>query len=236
MTVKPEFPLDYRRIFIHLFKTILTSENDGKLYSKYYGGNIRKDFTFAVFFDKPQFTKEKITMRSGRVKLIFSTSDQMTGYIFFAGLIAQKNKKMPLANENYLVLKNVKRLKENKVEQNKAVVKMNSPLVIREHVKEGNKDYYYSVNHVDFVEHAESVVKSQLKLAGFTEDDTSTLKIKPLDCKAAVVKFYGCYIETTVGTLQIEGEVSILNYLVMSGLGCRTNSGFGNVELLTEQS
>lgn len=234
-TDKPEFPLEYRKTFLHLFKSILTSENEGKSYDQYYGGNIRKDFTFAVFFDKPQFTKEKITMRTSRVKLIFSTSDQMTGYIFLAGLIARKNKKIPLADDNYLVLKNVKRLKEHKVEQNKVIVKMNSPLVIREHTKEGNKDYYYSVAHADFIGHAESIVKKQLKMAGFTEDYTDTLKIKPLNCKTAVVKFYGCYIETTVGTLLLEGEVDVLNYLVMSGVGGRKNSGFGCVEVLTEQ-
>lgn len=233
-TKDKRFPLDYRRVFIHFFKSFLTSENVGKNYDKYYGEASPKSFTYAVFFENPKFTKEKIELEGNNIKLIFSTSDEMTGYIFLAGFLSKKNKRVPLEEDNYMTLKTVRRITQQTTQENKVIIKMNSPLVIREHTKEGNKDKYYSVASEEFAVKAEDTIKAQLKADGFNDECLSGFKIKSLTGKKTVAKFYGCYIESTIGTFLLEGEPIVLNHLIESGMGSRKSAGFGCVEMLTD--
>lgn len=234
VTKNREFPLDYRRVFIHFFKSFLTNENAGKNYDKYYGDATPKDFTYAVFFENPKFTKEKIKLGGNKIKLIFSTSDEITSYIFLAGFLSKKNTGVPLEEGNYMTLKTVRRIEQQTTQENKVIIKMNSPLVIREHTKESNKDMYYSVASEEFVTKAEEIIKSQLKTDGFDDEYLSGFKIRPLTGKKTVAKFYGCYIESSIGTFLLEGNPAVLNRLIGSGMGSRKSAGFGCVEMLTD--
>lgn len=230
-----QFPLDYRRVFIHFFKDFLSSENLGKNYEKYYSGTITKDFTFAVFFEGPQFTKEKIILDGNKVKVIFSTSDDMTGYIFLAGFLSKKNKKILLEDNNYMLLKQAKKINGMNTNKEKVIIRMNSPLVIREHFKDEKNDMYYSVASNEFEAKAQEIIKLQLKEAGFNEELVQGFKIQSLTSKKTVVKFYGCFVEASLGTFMLEGQSVVLNYLMQAGIGSRKSAGFGCAELLTDQ-
>ena len=120
------------------------------------------------------------------------------------------------------------------VKNNKAIIKMNSPLVIRNHNKETNSDYYYSCSHRNFTEEALKVIINQLKREGFRGEYLDGVQILPIKCRKVVIKHYDCFIEASVGIFILEGNPAVLNYLIQAGIGSRKSEGFGMMELLTE--
>ena len=229
---KYEISKEYRRVFLHIIKDSLTSVNHGKYYNEFYNGTNTKNFTFSVFFDKPEFTKDRITLQSNQVKLLLSTSDKKTGFILYNCLLEKKGKRYPLESDNKIQLVSVRNVKEPEVNDNKILVKTSSPLVVRNHIKEGNKDYYYSFEREEFLETAKQSMKRQLLQVGFTEDMMGEISIQPLKCKKVIVAHYGCKIETTVGILLLEGSKMALSYFLKAGLCSRKSEGFGMLELL----
>jgi CRISPR-associated endoribonuclease Cas6 len=231
---KNNIPLEYRSIFMHFLKNCLDGANDGKYYNEYYSGTKTKNFTFAIFFDRPKFGKKDIELSSNRVKMIFSTSDKLTGYIFYSSFLEKKQKKILLKNDNFMILKNVTKIAEAIVKNNRILVTMNSPLVIRNHNRENNKDYYYSFLNEFFDNETKGVLKHQLECQGFNDKYLEEIKIIPIKCKKVIVKHYNCYIEASVGNFLIEGNPAVLTYLMQAGVGSRKSEGFGMMELLTE--
>ena len=104
---------------------------------------------------------------------------------------------------------------------------MISPLVIREHCRDENKDHYYSVKQDNFQEKAVEIIKSQLRLAGYTENYIDDFNITPLATRTVIVKHYECNVESSLGNFELQGKPVVLNYLLGAGLGSRKNQGFG---------
>lgn len=231
---KDQIENDYRRLFMHFFKSCIDSANHGKYYDNYYDGTRTKNFTFAVFMDKPTFEPDKILLSSNRIKLLFSTSEKMTGFIFYSSFLEKKYKKYPMAKENFMILKNVKKLDEENIISKKILVKMNSPLVIRQHQKDMNKDFYYSYQQEEFEKIAKEVINYQLEQEGFPREYRENFSIIPIKCRKVIVKHYSCKIEATLGNLLLEGNPVILNYLLQAGVGSRKSEGFGMMELLAQ--
>ncbi len=109
---KNKFPIEYRSMFMHFLKNCLNGANDGKYYDDYYGDTKMKNFTFAVFMDGPQFGEKEIELAMNKVKMIFSTSDKVTGYIFYSSFLEKKHKKLMLADDNFMMLGSVTKLNE----------------------------------------------------------------------------------------------------------------------------
>ncbi len=235
VTDKNIFPIEYRRTCIHFLKECLNNANDGKYYEDYYGGTNTKSFTFAVFFDKPSFGENCIELSSNRVKMLFSTSDKLTGLIFYSSFIEKKNKNIMLSNDNSMKLQYITKVAEPTIKSDKILVKMNSPLIIRNHNRELNKDYYYAYDQEAFEKEAIRTIRHQLENQGFGDKFLEGLKITPIKCKKVIVKHYRCKIEGSLGNFLIEGHPAILNYLLQSGIGSRKSEGFGMFELLTDE-
>lgn len=234
-TEKNDFPIEYRRFFMHFFKTCISNANEGKYFDKYYKKAQAKNFTFAIFFDKPIFKNNGIELSSNKLKMIFSTSEQLTGLIFYSSFLEKKNKRMELPNGNTMVVKNVTKIADPIINNNKILIKMNSPLLIRSHCEVTNKDYYFSYLSDRFANEAERVIKFQLTREGFKGEYLEGLKIVPIKCRKVIVKHYDCMLEASLGNFMIEGNPSILRYLVMNGVGSRKSEGFGMAELLTDE-
>lgn len=226
--------VEYRKIFMHFLKRCIGNANEGKYYDTYYGGVNTKNFTFSVFFQEPKYEKKEIKLSGTKVKMIFSTSEQRTGYFFYASFLEQKNKKIQLEQDNQLTLKKVTQIAESIVKSDKVLIKMNSPLVIRNHQKEQNKDFYYSFVRPEFQKKAIEIITNQLQQEGFQETYCEGFHITPIKCKKTVVCHYGCMIEATLGVFLLEGDKSILNYLLQAGIGSRRSECFGMGELIEE--
>jgi CRISPR-associated endoribonuclease Cas6 len=234
-TLKNEsMPLEYRRVFMHFLKTCLANANDGKYYDSFYEKGKSKNFTFSMFFDNPKYTSKGIDLASKNVKVVFSILEEMEGYLFYSSFLEKRHTKITLENNNYMVLDRVRKVNEQEVHNCKMLVKMNSPLLVRKHDRENNRDQYYYFEEEEFKKELSYNLNLQLQREGFAEKLIENLKVIPIKCKKVVVKHYNCQYAGTLGNFLIEGNPKILNYLLKAGVSSRRSEGFGHAELLTD--
>lgn len=232
ITSNNKIPIEYRKVFLSFFKKALSGIAEGKYYDRFYASPQRHPFTFAVRLPRPNFSKEEILIEKNELQLIFSTADSMTGFIFMSAFIAQKGKLFNAPLSNTFTLSSVSQVKEKTVFSNSALIKMQSPLCLREHCRESNKDTYVSVASNEFAEKSQKILKEQLLSENFSEKLASEVSIVPVNAKKTVVYHYGCAIECSIGEFVINADKSIINYFLKSGIGSRKSSGFGCVELI----
>ena len=229
-----KLPLDYRRVFLSYFKYSLSQIANGKYYEKYYFPKNRRPFTFALRLPKADFSCDGITLDENEFTLTFSTGDSMAGFVFMSAFIAQKGKSFRAPFENAYLLQSVVQLPERTVTSDTAIVKMLSPLCLRDHDKENNRDIYYSSASENFPEHASRILAQQLIADGFSEDMACSVRIVPVKCKKTVVKHYNCSIECTLGEFAINADKGVINFLLQFCIGSRKSAGFGLAELVAE--
>lgn len=219
--------IDYRRVILSFFKKALSEIADGEYYEKYYFTPERRNFTFAVNLPNPKFLKNDITLGKNEFRITVSTADKTTSFVLMSAFIKQVGRTFPAPLGNVFTLINVSQQGEKLTNTNTVLVKMLSPLCIREHIREGNKDHYYSVSSDNFEEKANLIIKEQLIDSGFDKERVENFSIKPINSKKTVVFHYGNYIECSLGDFVLSGDKSIINYLLQSGMGSRKSAGFG---------
>lgn len=224
------FPIQYRKSILSFIKKSL-SEYNLDYYEKFYHkrDNIIKPYTFAVFFNRPEFEKEGIILHEKRFEVNFSVEDMEIGIILFNSFNHQRNKKFPL-NQNSWTLQNIVMMMEKEINKEELQIKFCSPLVVRE--RQNQKDYYYSFKHEKFLETLRINVKEQLKITDIPKELVDTLELIPTNPKKTVIKFYEQQIEASLGEFQIKGDNKLLKYLYQAGLGSRHSAGFGMFEII----
>lgn len=229
-----KLPIDYRRVILSFFKKALSEIADGKYYEKYYFKPERRNFSFAVNLPNPKFSKSEITLGKNEFRITFSTSDKMTGFVFMSAFIKQKGNNFSAPLGNVFILTNISQIGDKTTSSNTALIKMLSPLCIREHSRDENKNSYYSVASESFEKKANKIIQEQLIESGFDDERVKGFSIKPLNSKKTVVFHYGNYIECSLGEFVIIGDKAIINYLLQSGIGSRKSAGFGLPILVAE--
>lgn len=229
-----KLPIDYRRVILSFFKKALSEIADGKYYEKYYFKPERRNFSFAVNLPNPKFSKSEITLEENRFRITFSTSDKMTGFVFMSAFIKQKGNNFSAPLGNVFILTNISQIGDKTASSSTALVKMLSPLCIREHSRDENKNSYYSVASESFEKKANKIIQEQLIESGFDDERVKGFSIKPLNSKKTVVFHYGNYIECSLGEFVLNGDKAIINYLLQSGIGSRKSAGFGLPILVAE--
>lgn len=229
-----KLPIDYRRVILSFFKKALSEIADGKYYEKYYFKPERRNFSFALNLPNPKFSKSEITLGKNEFRITFSTSDKMTGFVFMSAFIKQKGNNFSAPLENVFILTNISQIGDKTASSSTALVKMLSPLCIREHSRDENKNSYYSVASESFEKKANKIIQEQLIESGFDDKRVKGFSIKPLNSKKTVVFHYGNYIECSLGEFVLNGDKAIINYLLQSGIGSRKSAGFGLPILVAE--
>jgi Uncharacterized protein predicted to be involved in DNA repair (RAMP superfamily) len=232
-----EIPMDYRRIFLAFLKNAIVKINRPEYYDKYFGTTNSKDYSFTVIFEKPIFRNDVIQVEGKNMRMIFSADDKNnTGLIFMNAFIAQKNKAFPLQDGNAMILKNLRRMKEKNIINSKVIFKTmaGSGVVTRLHKREGNKDKYYVLGEEGAEKQLQYVLKEQLQNAGFRVEDAENIQVKPIQCKKVISRYYNGYIDSTVGMFEMQGKPKVLQYLYMAGMGSRHSSGYGLLDLVTQ--
>ena len=230
-------PIEYRKLVLSYIKNTLVKCNDGKYFDRFFKDTNEKGYCFSVILPKSKFLKDQILLENKEIKIIFTTDDRSNaGFILFNAFISQKNKPYKLPNSNTMTLKSISQRKREEIVSNKAIFKttIGSGLCVRDHNKESNKDKYFIFNEKEFREKFRNVLDRQLLGAGFTIDEIKTLTINPIQCKKVVVKHYRRFIDTSVGIFELQGNSNILQYIYDSGIGSRKSSGFGMIDLVTQ--
>lgn len=226
----PEISIQYRKSIISFFKHCL-STYDEKYYNKFYNEKdpIIKNYSFSTYFKNQKIEEEKIIVEDKKFELNVTTSDYETGIILYNSFNRQKYKQYPLTN-NFMTLQNIVMIMEKEITSESIIIKFQSPLCVR--YRENKKDYYYSYTDEKFEEILKINIKEQLKATDISEEVVNTLKIKPINAKKVLIKFYEKCLECSTGIFELKGNKELLKYLYQSGLGSKHSAGFGMFQVI----
>lgn len=212
-----EMPIQYRKNIISYFKLAL-SEYDENYYKKFYNkkDNIIKNYTFSTYFKNPKIEADKIIIEDKKFELNISVEDYETAIVLYNSFNKQKYKKFSL-NKNSWSLQDISMIMEKEIKSDKITIKFQSPLCTRS--RRDNKDYYYSFEHKEFEDILKINIKQQLKITNLPETIVDDFKIKPIEAKKVLIKFYEKCLECSTGVFEINGDKQLLKYLYQARNG-----------------
>lgn len=243
MRIKVEFetenehlPIDYRRKFLSYLKSAIDEYSHDLYKTLYSGGHNPKSFCFSICFTpKVIIASNEITLHSKRLYATFTTRDTLLGIHLVNALMAYVNKWFPLADSNNkLRALSITKVQERSITANTVQFKILSPIVIRDHDEEEEKDWYLTFEDNGFEEIWKRNLKTELQdtLGRDVSGDIKALVIKPVNLRKTVVRSYGIYIPCTIGSLVLEGEKYLLEYLYKTGCGSKRSMGFGCLDVM----
>jgi len=227
-----QLPLDYRPAVISLFKHSLTVYQDGKHFNTYYDIGKNKLFTFSVDIPSNNFDRNSITVPGKEISIMFSTGTDTIAIVFFNALLMQKNIAFPLALGNSMTITNLIIMDEIPIGSDTIFVRFKSPLCVRQHIKESNKDIYYSYEKEGFNTALNKVLEWQITNSNLPATFLRGFSLVPVQCKKTVVLHFKQYIEVTLGMFKLTGNIALLNYFYANGIGSRKSSGFGMMDII----
>jgi CRISPR-associated endoribonuclease Cas6 len=199
------------------------------------GKPLLKDFTFSVYvpFSKNVFTAphDKVPLTKNEISISFSIFDYKTFIHFYNMFVNYKGKE---DTEKYpFVIKDISSIPQKQITKNQVSIKFLSPLALRQHDKNTNKDYYIDCLHPDFNNQLNISVNGMLQKFELISNDIQ-IKLEPVAGKSnkTVVKFKNTTIGCSYGQFILSGDIEILNLLYMTGIGSRRSEGFGMFEVL----
>lgn len=192
--------------------------------------SIIKTYTFSYYLPKAKFEKDRITLEESTFTMYFSDSNLNRLIYFYNAFLRMKFKKYPM-NNNSMKLIHVSMNPLKEITDNEIIIKMQSPLLVREHTVEGNKDKYYLSYEEGFSKvlkkNTEYVIeKLNLNIS------TDGFSITPVKAKKVVVSVFGRKVDGNLGIFKVTGNVDLLNFLYLSGLGSRRGEGKGKFEII----
>lgn len=230
-----ELPIDYRGKFMSYFKSAFADYSPELFAALYENGSQPKSFCYSIFFiPKVDISKEGIVLHSKRISVWFTSPDILMCVHLTNALMARRYKWFSLANcNNKLRLQSISKVQEYPVTSNVVLYKILSPIVIRDHNKETNYDWYYTFEDDAFEEIWKRNLMTELqgKCRSNVNSDISALQIKDISMKKTVVKNYGIYIPCTIGSFVLEGEKYLLEYFYQAGIGSKRSMGFGCLDI-----
>lgn len=219
----------YHDFLMSYFKHALSKEYKDDFEGLYMSGNKIKPFTFSTYIPQIQHQEGFIISPNKELKVFFSSSDYHFMMILYNALLLNKGYKMTVKPNNKIALTRLSLDYLPIIEKTSIHIKMMSPLLIRVHQEDTNKDNYLSVQDEDFIE------QMQINLAylcGQFSLSTEGLKIIPIKTKKVVVSIMNQKYDATLGEFVIEGTTETLNNLYKIGIGSRRSEGFGMFEVL----
>lgn len=228
---KPELPVEYERTIVSFLKAAsnnYSQEMFERLYDK--SKSIIKTFTYSVYLPGVVFGKDVIKLKETRFKIFFTDADMGQTIEWFNSFQLMRMKKYPL-NNNSMKLISVKSQNRKEIVDNELVIKMQSPLIVRQHNADTNKDEYYTYDSVEFADKVRDNVSIFLQKVNLdiSVEDFSLLPVKG---KKVVVNCFGRKIDANIGIYKITGNQELLNILYQSGIGSRRSEGHGKWEVL----
>jgi len=226
-------PLDYHKFVVSYIKKALTDYEGGKFFGEFYSKNIsnnyKKDFSWSMKIPNPAFFKNRIEVDEKYLEITFITPSKTNSAIFLNAFLLQKGKVFAISKENEIALVDITMLKEPTITQNMAHFKLYSPLVLREHYRDTNRDRYFTVEDEDFVSRLkENIRTSYPKYASYVDE----LKIDVSKLHKEIIPLYGVNIEVSIGDIIMLGEPKLLDTILKGSLGLRKASGFGVLKLV----
>ena len=221
-----ELPLDNRRTVLSLFKHGLELYGGPYMIAQYYDRPRPKPYAWGLYLPGAKFLGS-IQIKDPFMRLIFSTDDLKVFCDFYNALNMLRGREVKISGIGMMV-SNITMMEENVVLSGDTWIKMLSPLVVREHDREANRDKYYTVDDLGFEHQLIRSVKTQLYALGKNPAWIQTLHVLDTSqAKRAMVTHYDRYVPATVGRLRISGSMELIKLLQKIGMGAQRSAGFG---------
>lgn len=227
-----KIPKDYSRMFLSLIKHFLSKNNPEVFHEMYGEGGCRKNFTYSVYLGSCKFLKEEIELEEKKVHLTVSSFDTVLGIEIYNALLSGRFISYPY-KENVLTIKSIKIQYEKPITKDEVTFKTISSIVVREHNKETNKDWFHSLSDETGKRLFLKNLKIQL-LEVFPDEkyDIEQVNIEVLKNKDVIVKHYGIEVLSNICVLKIMGRTYLNEYLYKAGIGSMKSTGFGMVTII----
>lgn len=199
-----------------------------RLYDK--SQSIIKSFTYSYFLPGAKFNKDRIELERNEFSVFFSDADWEELLYFFNSFQLLKYKKYPI-NGNSMELISIYMQKLNEIKENEVVIKMQSPLIVRNHNSKDNSDIYYTCEMEGFAKALKENVDIFLSKMG-VDIKTDDFLIETIKGKKVVVPVFGRNTDASLGIFKLTGSCQLLNILYLAGLGVRRSEGHGKFEVI----
>lgn len=228
---KSRLPREMDRLIVSFLKASAQAVSQ-EFYERLYNKNksVIKGYTFSYYLPGAQFVKKEILLESDTFSLFFSDADQQELLLFFNGFQLMKRKKFSM-NGNSMTLVSVRMQPLSEIREKEIVIRMQSPLIVRNHRAEDNTDIYYTCETEGFEQALKENIGLFLERIGMciTADDFSIQTIKG---KKVVVPVFGRNTDATLGIFKLTGSCQLLNILYQAGIGTRRSAGHGKFEVI----
>lgn len=225
-------PKDMERLVVSFLKAAIEKE-DKELFEKLFNKleNRTKSYCFSLYLPGARFRKDGIALGKNCFNVIFSDADAEQLLAFYNAFIGMKFKSYPIrGNGMKLTYVTIIRMKE--IEESEIIIKMLSPLMVRQHDEGNNKDKYLIYSDEGFAENVKQNIIYQLKKMN-VDLNVDSFSIEPIKCRKVVVPTFGKLQDATLGIFKLKGEAKLLNFLYNSGIGSRRSEGRGKWELIS---
>lgn len=219
---------DYRGTFVSYFKNAISEYMDSCFYDELYdSGSKRKDLCWSVRLNNPHFDGDVVHLQGVDVDMTIKTENKQIALIYFSSLLNMKDKPFNIGHNNQMTLKSIRLVRDPDIIGDFGVFKILSPICIRLHNRESNKDHYISYGDESFEIELRNKIKEDME---FFDEEIDSLDFNLSNLKKIIVPIYGITIPVTIGTFFVQGDNKVLNHIKNNGIGSRRNSGMGLIE------
>ncbi len=229
-------PKDYLPIFYSFLKQALEKNNKEK-YAELFGkGDAKpKNYSFYIKLSHPVFEGDFISLDNSLVTMSIRGNDKVELLEFYNAFLNDFNeKKVYPMNLNSSKIQTIKMKPLKMVDSTTIFIKMCSPLVVKKHVKDGNKSYYFTYQDEEFSTILKENISNISKRLGY-EFDLTSFEIIPVNPRKTVITIYGISIPCSIGSFVLKGSKELLDMLYHGGIGSLKSSGCGVFEIIGEE-
>lgn len=224
-------PVEMERPIVSFLKASIQKESQ-ELYEKLFGSKkaVLKSYCLSCYLPRAAFEKNFISLGAPEFTIFFSDADTEELLGFYNGFLKMKFVKYPL-NGNSMCLTHVAVVPLKEIQEDHVIIKMLSPLLVRDHDRENNRDRYCLFNEEDFSDVLKENTRYFLEQMGYGFS-TESFSIKPLKAKKVIVPAFGKLVDGNLGVYELTGSPGLLNLLLAAGLGSRRSEGHGKFQVI----
>jgi CRISPR-associated endoribonuclease Cas6 len=219
---------DFHAFLMSYFKFALSKEYFDKFETMYIKTTNVKPFSFSTYIKDLRYEGEYAISPTKVLKMYISSNDYNLIMLLYNSILINKNRKMPISPLNSVKLDKITVKYLENIETNSINIKFLSPLLLRLHDRNSNKDYYITCDDSNF---NMEITRSIKDLCTFFNINCDTLEIENIALKKVVVKNMRMNFDATAGKMKIKSSPEVLNLLYKIGIGSRRNQGFGLFEI-----
>ena len=226
-----QLPREMDRLLVSFLKSSAQAYSQHfyeKLYDK--SRSVIKGYTYSCYLPGAKFHNGKIELAGEEFSLLFSDFDQAELLSFFNGFQQMRYRDYPIAG-NSMKLTSIRMQNLQEIREEEIVIRMLSPLIVRRHDAENNKDTYYTCEMNGFQEALKentAFLIDKMNLPVSTEN----FSIQTVKGRKVVVPVFGRNTDASLGVFKLTGSVQLLNVLLLAGLGARRSEGHGKFEVI----